>query len=174
MRPLATALFLLLHLIVSGKLINHTIDDTLGDELTGVKVKYSPVSQPSNASALVWKNALQCIDCAILPDRSSAMNGTWTSATYFSLLGNEQSGVCLELNYTKAWDNCFSILRSLTEIPLCVIVDSLFPRSFIICGANVPEFSKSKDSRHYGGGNGVDHIDHINYLIYSSMPSIEG
>ncbi|PBK58542.1 hypothetical protein ARMSODRAFT_946217, partial [Armillaria solidipes] len=85
---LALSPFLLLHLIVAGKLINHTIDDTLGDELTGFKVQYSPNSQPSNASALVWKSASQCSDCAIAPERSLAMNGTWTSATYDTPLRN--------------------------------------------------------------------------------------
>ncbi|KAK0216424.1 hypothetical protein EDD85DRAFT_995841 [Armillaria nabsnona] len=88
MELLAILPFLLLHLTVAGQLINHTIDDTLGDELTGFKVQYCPYSQPSNGSALVWKNALQCSDCAIVPDRSLAMNDTWTSATYFSSLGN--------------------------------------------------------------------------------------
>ncbi|SJL14689.1 uncharacterized protein ARMOST_18155 [Armillaria ostoyae] len=80
--------FLLLHLIVAGQLINHTIDDTLGDELTGFKVRYSPDSRPENASALVWSNALQCSGCAIAPETSLAMNGTWTSATYDSSLRN--------------------------------------------------------------------------------------
>ncbi|KAK0216422.1 hypothetical protein EDD85DRAFT_437341, partial [Armillaria nabsnona] len=80
--------FLLLHLIVAGQLINYTIDDTLGDELTGTKVQYSPDSRPENASVLVWSNALQCSGCAIAPERTSTMNGTWTGATYDSSLRN--------------------------------------------------------------------------------------
>ncbi|SJL14688.1 uncharacterized protein ARMOST_18154 [Armillaria ostoyae] len=79
---------LLIPLGVGGQLINHTIDDTLGDELTGFQVNYSPAGQHSNGSALVWKNALQCSDCAVVPDRSLAMNGTWTGATYYPYLGN--------------------------------------------------------------------------------------
>ncbi|KAK0219269.1 hypothetical protein IW262DRAFT_1495140 [Armillaria fumosa] len=82
--------YTLLHLplIVGGQLINHTIDDTLGDELTGHQVNYGPAGQDSNVSTFVWKNAFQCSDCAIVPDRSLAMNGTWTGAAYYPSLGN--------------------------------------------------------------------------------------
>ncbi|KAK0200652.1 hypothetical protein DFS33DRAFT_1363244 [Desarmillaria ectypa] len=74
---------LLLHLLVVGNPINHTIDDTFGDNFTGFQVEYSPAGQPSNASALMWKNASQCTDCVIVPNRSLAMNETWTGATYY-------------------------------------------------------------------------------------------
>ncbi len=77
--------FLLLSLVVMAELTNHTIDDTLGDELTGFQVDYSPAS---NVGALVWKNASQCNNCAIVPGSSSAMYNTWTSATYYPALGN--------------------------------------------------------------------------------------
>ncbi|KAK0492943.1 hypothetical protein EDD18DRAFT_1334024 [Armillaria luteobubalina] len=77
--------FLLLSLLVMGELTNHTIDDTLGDELTRSQVGYSPTS---NAGALVWKNVSQCNNCAITPSASSAMYYTWTSATYYPALGN--------------------------------------------------------------------------------------
>ncbi|KAK0492960.1 hypothetical protein EDD18DRAFT_1108567 [Armillaria luteobubalina] len=89
--PMVTMFFytlLLLPLVVRGQLINHTIDDTLGDELTGFQVEYSPAGENSNGSTLIWKNASQCSDCAIVPDGSSAMNGTWTGATYYPSLGN--------------------------------------------------------------------------------------
>ncbi|KAK0454154.1 uncharacterized protein EV420DRAFT_603796 [Desarmillaria tabescens] len=81
-------LLLLLNCIVARELFNHTIDDMLGDELTGFQVDYSPASQPSNGSELVWKNASHCNDCAIVPDHSLAMNGTWTGVTYYPSLGN--------------------------------------------------------------------------------------
>ncbi|PBK58544.1 hypothetical protein ARMSODRAFT_118026 [Armillaria solidipes] len=83
---------LLLPMVVAaqliGQLINHTIDDTLGDELTGFQVSYSPAGQHSNGTILVWKNASQCSDCAVVPDRSLAMNDTWTGATYDPSMGN--------------------------------------------------------------------------------------
>ncbi|KAK0216435.1 hypothetical protein EDD85DRAFT_962406 [Armillaria nabsnona] len=80
--------FLLFSLVVMAEPTNHTIDDTLGDELTGFQVDYSPASNASNAGALVWKNASQCTNCAIAPSSSSAMYNTWTSATYYPALGN--------------------------------------------------------------------------------------
>ncbi|KAK0492955.1 hypothetical protein EDD18DRAFT_1079077 [Armillaria luteobubalina] len=80
--------FLLLGLVISGQLINHTIDDTLRDELTGFKVQYSPVTRPDNASVLVWNNVQQCGGCAVKPNSSMAMNGTWTGATYDLTLRN--------------------------------------------------------------------------------------
>ncbi|KAK0184723.1 hypothetical protein F5146DRAFT_1006154 [Armillaria mellea] len=76
---------LILSLLVMGELTNHTIDDTLGDELTGFQVDYSPAS---NDGALIWKNVSQCNNCAIAPSASSAMYNTWTSATYYPALGN--------------------------------------------------------------------------------------
>ncbi|KAK0492958.1 hypothetical protein EDD18DRAFT_1289886 [Armillaria luteobubalina] len=99
MQLLVISLFLLLFPIVSGQLINHTIDDTLGDELTGFKVQYSPGSQPLNASALVWKNALQCADCGITPDRSLSMNGTWTGATYNPISNPSLKNMSAELRF---------------------------------------------------------------------------
>ncbi|PBK81540.1 hypothetical protein ARMGADRAFT_948062, partial [Armillaria gallica] len=80
--------FLLLNHIVAGQLINHTFDDTFGDELTGLQVNYSPGGQPSNANALVWNNAQHCSGCAIVPDHSLAMNGTWSGVTYYLSLRN--------------------------------------------------------------------------------------
>ncbi|KAK0440883.1 uncharacterized protein EV420DRAFT_1129332 [Desarmillaria tabescens] len=79
---------LLFNSLVAGELFNHTIDDTLGDELTGFQVEYSPASQPSNVSELVWKNASHCSDCSVVPDNSLAMNGTWTGVTYYPSLRN--------------------------------------------------------------------------------------
>ncbi|KAK0470986.1 hypothetical protein IW261DRAFT_1513913, partial [Armillaria novae-zelandiae] len=77
--------FLLLSPLIMGELTNHTIDDTLGDGLTGSQVDYSP---SSDADALIWKNVSQCNDCAIAPSASSAMCYTWTSAMYNPVLWN--------------------------------------------------------------------------------------
>ncbi|KAG7443897.1 uncharacterized protein BT62DRAFT_1008579 [Guyanagaster necrorhizus] len=80
-----TIFVLFINLLVVGELTNHTIDDTLGDQLTGFQVDYSPAS---NAGAPVWKNTSQCNNCAIVPSPSLAMYNTWTSATYYAALGN--------------------------------------------------------------------------------------
>ncbi len=47
--------FLLLPLGVAQQLIYHTMDDTLGDELTGLQVNYSLAGQHSSESALVGR-----------------------------------------------------------------------------------------------------------------------
>ncbi|KAJ7601220.1 hypothetical protein C8J56DRAFT_28763 [Mycena floridula] len=53
---------------------NRTIDDTLGDSLTGLR----PVYFPSTAGA--WRDAT-CSDCYIIPAPALAFAGTWTSCT---------------------------------------------------------------------------------------------
>jgi hypothetical protein len=58
--------------------VNRTIDDTTGDEVTGVRPVYSP-------SSGIWEDAT-CKSCWIQPDRSLAHDGTWTAATYHASL----------------------------------------------------------------------------------------
>ncbi|PFH48498.1 hypothetical protein AMATHDRAFT_149790 [Amanita thiersii Skay4041] len=55
-------------------LVNRTIDDQLGDEVTGDK----PIYQPSDRK--VW--VPQGTKGGIKPDPKSAFNGTWTAAFY--------------------------------------------------------------------------------------------
>ncbi|KAK7681917.1 hypothetical protein QCA50_014879 [Cerrena zonata] len=54
---------------------NRTIDDTIGDLVTGAK----PIYVPSTIG--VWKDAT-CVGCAINPDTTKAFRGTWNAATY--------------------------------------------------------------------------------------------
>ncbi|KAF8877496.1 hypothetical protein BD779DRAFT_107042 [Infundibulicybe gibba] len=61
-------------------LVNQTIDDSLGDSLTGSKVQYSP---STDNRGLVWKSQDACDDCAIVPNLAKAHNNTWNSATNF-------------------------------------------------------------------------------------------
>ncbi|PFH51664.1 hypothetical protein AMATHDRAFT_141988 [Amanita thiersii Skay4041] len=56
-------------------IVNRTIDDTYGDEVTGQK----PLYLPSRAG--VWQNRT-CTVCDIKPDESLAHNGTWTAVVY--------------------------------------------------------------------------------------------
>lgn len=51
---------------------NYTIDDTSGDERTGQMVVYRPQQ--------LWADQ-NCEDCAILPDVSQMMDGTYHAAT---------------------------------------------------------------------------------------------
>ena len=82
-------LFLLFLLAVQNVVIaatNQTIDDTLGDLVTGIRPIYSP-------SEGVWEDAT-CKGCAIQPDPSLAFDGTWTAATY-----NPTISTSIELNF---------------------------------------------------------------------------
>ncbi|KAF9484774.1 hypothetical protein BDN70DRAFT_928029 [Pholiota conissans] len=55
--------------------VNRTIDDSLGDSQTGLKVVYLPGLNHG------W-NDQTCIGCAIRPDTSKAFDRTYTGATY--------------------------------------------------------------------------------------------
>ncbi|KAF8877499.1 hypothetical protein BD779DRAFT_1448491 [Infundibulicybe gibba] len=79
-RPFLT--FILLTQISNAVLVNQTIDDGLGDSLTGSKVQYSP--SVGRGCGLVWKSQDTCGDCAITPDRTEARNNTWSSAIALS------------------------------------------------------------------------------------------
>ncbi|KAF5373808.1 hypothetical protein D9758_000976 [Tetrapyrgos nigripes] len=74
-------LFLLLLRDVLGVAVNRTIDDSLGDSVTGQR----PIFLPSTGG--VWEDQT-CAGCAIQPNRSLAFSGTWTAATYNPNLRN--------------------------------------------------------------------------------------
>lgn len=77
--PTLTAIVLLVtaqtwydHLIpgVLASLVNHTIDDETGDEVTGTLPQYTPASY--------WKQGSGCTtECAAHPNASFAHGGTW-------------------------------------------------------------------------------------------------
>ncbi|KAF8877495.1 hypothetical protein BD779DRAFT_1475158 [Infundibulicybe gibba] len=71
-RPLFA--FILLTQTSNAILVNQTIDDGLGDWLTGLQVQYLP-------SAEVWKSQDTRYNCFITPDRTKAYNNTRNSAT---------------------------------------------------------------------------------------------
>lgn len=56
-------------------LVNRTIDDQLGDPITGIRPTYSP---PGN-----WTQGATCSVCYAQPDRSMVFDGTWHDSTYF-------------------------------------------------------------------------------------------
>ena len=65
---------------------NRTIDDGLGDVITGLQVEYLPLNSPNNTGEPFWKHEDQCNGCAILPDRTKAFDETWTATTYFPVI----------------------------------------------------------------------------------------
>ncbi|KAK7439420.1 hypothetical protein VKT23_017641 [Stygiomarasmius scandens] len=67
--------------LVEGKFVNVTIDDTLGDARTGLKVQYSSSSEHPNANGTVWTHQT-CDDCHQV--KTTCQDGsicTWSSAT---------------------------------------------------------------------------------------------
>jgi hypothetical protein len=77
--PVACSLLLTVLQFASAASVNHSIDDTNGDSVTGAKPIYFP---PTG----VWAGA-DCVGCAIQPNPSLAFDGTWTAATYNAQLG---------------------------------------------------------------------------------------
>ncbi|KAK7681913.1 hypothetical protein QCA50_014875 [Cerrena zonata] len=62
------------HFVACQGTTNRTIDDTIGDLITGTRPVYIP---PTG----VWKD-VTCVDCAINPDTTKAFRGSWNAATY--------------------------------------------------------------------------------------------
>ncbi|KAJ7628921.1 hypothetical protein FB45DRAFT_748797, partial [Roridomyces roridus] len=64
---------------------NRTIDDSLGDSVTGAKVQYLPAVPPSDGR--LWFNQTSCAagSCAdALPNAALALDNTWTAAMYLA------------------------------------------------------------------------------------------
>ncbi|KAI0756233.1 hypothetical protein C8Q80DRAFT_1092083, partial [Daedaleopsis nitida] len=66
----------LLFTLCAAGTLNRTIDDTLGDEITGLKPTYSPDG--------VWNLGPACAKCTIskFVDTTQARRGSWHDATY--------------------------------------------------------------------------------------------
>ncbi|KAI0758222.1 hypothetical protein C8Q74DRAFT_307653 [Fomes fomentarius] len=63
---------------VAPLLVNHTIDDEIGDSVDGVRPVYFPLG--------TWSQGSQCMGCAIhtgIVDPHMAFDGTWHDSTYF-------------------------------------------------------------------------------------------
>ena len=67
-------------LACASQITNRTIDDTLGDFVTGDKPSYVP-------SAGIW-NSVNCSSCVIQPNSSQTFRGTWHETTASALNPN--------------------------------------------------------------------------------------
>ncbi|KAF9469398.1 hypothetical protein BDZ94DRAFT_378833 [Collybia nuda] len=83
--------------------LNRTIDDTLGDSITGTNPNYFPASG-------VWENAA-CKDCVLQPDGILAFKGTWAAATYDPTLNS----MSIELAFKGTAIYIFFILADIVE-----------------------------------------------------------
>ncbi|TFK62509.1 hypothetical protein BDN72DRAFT_386977, partial [Pluteus cervinus] len=73
--PLWTSIFACLFTFAQATLVNRTIDDTLGDRITGFMPIYSPTTSG------IWEGA-DCVGCGIQPDKTLAFDSTWMAATF--------------------------------------------------------------------------------------------
>lgn len=78
-RIILTLLTLLLVCTTQAVLVNRSIDDTYGDNVTG----QVPVYQPNGA----W-NGVNCSGCFIVPNKSLAFDETWAYGSYNPGLNN--------------------------------------------------------------------------------------
>ncbi|KIK58833.1 hypothetical protein GYMLUDRAFT_60564 [Collybiopsis luxurians FD-317 M1] len=72
---LVCLMLLLDTVLVLCQAVNRSIDDTLGDSVTGQR----PLFLPSTLG--VWEDNT-CKECALQPPTSNAFKGTYTAATY--------------------------------------------------------------------------------------------
>jgi hypothetical protein len=78
--------------ITTAAQVNRTIDDTLGDSVTGER----PTYLSSNSGN--WEDAT-CKGCAAQPDPYRAFAGTWTAATY-APVPLSPSSIWIDLSFT--------------------------------------------------------------------------
>ena len=77
-------------IIMSSHMVNWSIDDTLGDAVTGTIPTYSPRN--------FWHEAGSCPGCAIHPDSNMTFCGTWHETTY--RFNGNMDDVSLEFSFT--------------------------------------------------------------------------
>ncbi|TFK62492.1 hypothetical protein BDN72DRAFT_386309 [Pluteus cervinus] len=82
-----------------GALVNRTIDDTVGDPVTG----FIPIYMPPTGA---WADA-SCKGCAVQPDPTLAFDGTWTAATFRP---EDFKSMSIELQFTGVAIYVFFIL----------------------------------------------------------------
>lgn len=154
---------------------NRTIDDTLGDSVTGSRPKYSPVPG-------VWEDAT-CKGCAIQPDPSLAFDGTWTAATY-----NPNISTSIELNFKGTAIYVFFILANnvapgITTVTECNFTVDGLPRGNFVHQPDMTNFNLQYNQMVFSitdllnidhtlliATSGVDHnvfinFDYANYTV---------
>lgn len=161
---------------------NRTIDDTLGDSVSGVRPNYFP-------SAGVWEDAT-CKGCAIQPDPSLAFDGTWTAATY-----NPTINTSIELSFKGTAIYVFFILANNVAPGITTVTECNFTLDGILHGKFVHQPNETNFDLQYNqmvfssenllninhtlviSTSGVDHdvfinFDYANYTVPDETPVI--
>ncbi|KAE9402050.1 hypothetical protein BT96DRAFT_1017864 [Gymnopus androsaceus JB14] len=122
--------------VLSTAAVNRSIDDSLGDSVTGQR----PIFLPSTAG--VWADQTQCsvvaAPCGLLPPITSAFDGTYTAATYNPGLDN----MSITFDFTGTAVYIFFILANNPADGITATTAA----NFTIDGALSGTFSHSPDS----------------------------
>ncbi|KAI0346982.1 hypothetical protein BDW22DRAFT_1425073 [Trametopsis cervina] len=98
--------------------VNVTIDDQIGDEVTGAQITYTP--------AKTWNQGNGCSVCMAKVDASQAFNGTWHDASRFP----GDAPLVLSFNFTGTAVYLFNILQNATLTDVNVTIDGQFTSRF--------------------------------------------
>ncbi|KAH8104029.1 hypothetical protein BXZ70DRAFT_1062554 [Cristinia sonorae] len=161
---------LLLATTVTGLLVNRTIDDQYGDEVTGQQVAYSGM----------WNQGNDCTWCAYHPNASLAHNGTWHDGLYVPSHDDPLLTFSFSFNGTAVY--IFNILTRLTQTNVGITLDGKFMQNytkfqnvsvFEQYQYNVPIFAM--DGIPFGehtvtvtSGGSVDDLILFDYAIYTT------
>ncbi|KAH8102719.1 hypothetical protein BXZ70DRAFT_1006620 [Cristinia sonorae] len=105
---------------VSGILVNHTIDDENGDEVTGQQVSYTGL----------WREGNGCPDalCSAKPDTNLVHDGTWHDASYFPSSQDPPHGLSFTFNGTAVY--IYFVLEQLQLTNVNITLDDEPPVNF--------------------------------------------
>lgn len=77
---------------VTAMMSNRTIDDSLGDSVTGIRPSYFPTTG-------IWQTQEDCAHrCSIQPDITQAFDGTYTAGSSFPSPGSHPISITLEFS----------------------------------------------------------------------------
>ncbi|KAE9396742.1 hypothetical protein BT96DRAFT_96058 [Gymnopus androsaceus JB14] len=113
--------------------VNRSIDDALGDSVTGQK----PIFLPSTPG--VWKSQTHCPGCTLLPPTTSAFDGTYTAATYYPDLQN----ISISFDFTGTAVYIFFILANNPSNPT---ITATTAADFTLDGSLAGTFNHSPNS----------------------------
>ncbi|KAI0651452.1 hypothetical protein C8Q79DRAFT_897976 [Trametes meyenii] len=151
--PTAVICYLVgLSLVFAGR-VNVTIDDTYGDEHTGLPIAYTPTDY--------WKAGQDCTDCTARPDATRAHESTWRDGT-FNLNNTEGTDIPV-LQASVPFDGVavyvYCILTGTYSSP-----DSYSQLNFVIDGETVGEFM------HQPNGDGTYYYN-VPVYVNESIPA---
>ncbi|KAK0200647.1 hypothetical protein DFS33DRAFT_1278057 [Desarmillaria ectypa] len=183
--PLLTlTLILLLHFLVAGGLINHTIDDTLGDQSTGVQMSDvicdfwmdgqvvgsyrhdTDGTYQFEYDVLAYSNASLSDE-----DHTFLIETTGMEPSYVVFDYAEQPSIYHVSDYTKLYVDYIRIFWNFKQLALRIITNAFLTGTFIFASVIVLELGENIWRCYCGGGLGSDHLRGVTILILSATRS---